>query len=107
MVTHLADTSKLPSVLALLGMVTVAEMESGGDLVDTLDVLLDGRLMGWVARGRAADMVDKLRMLKISATDLRVPHMTEIVLVPVRDIPGQFPGVFIFTGIIHSSFPAQ
>ena len=97
-VTHLADTSKLPAVLALLGMVAVAEMESAGDLVDTLDVLLDGRLMGWVGRGAAAGMVDKLRVLKVSATDLRVPHMTEIVLVPVRDIPGQFPGVFIFTG---------
>ena len=103
-VTHLADTSKLPAVLALLGMVAVAEMESAEDLVDTLDVLLDGRLMGWVGRGAAADMVDKLRMLKVSATDLRVPHMTEIVLVPVRDIPGQFPGVFLFTGNIILSF---
>ena len=85
-VTHLTDISKLPSVLYMLGVIPVHEMESADNLSNTLDVLLDGRLMGWVRRDKAATTVEKLRMLKLSTTDQRVPQMTEIVLVPERDI---------------------
>merc|ERR1719153_470003 len=97
-VTHLSDVSRIPGVLHQLGMVPVESMEIGGDLTDTYDVILDGRLMGWVNKNLVRDMSERLRMLKISSTDNRVPEMTEIVLVPERDIPGQYPGLFIFTG---------
>ena len=55
---------------------------------DTYDVLLDGKLMGWVPKDRIKEMEDKLRILKINPNDDRVPSMTEIVLVPARDMPG-------------------
>jgi len=97
-VTHLSDVSRIPGVLHQLGMVSVESMEIGGDLTDTYDVILDGRLMGWIDKNLVRDMSERLRMLKISSTDTRVPEMTEIVLVPERDIPGQYPGLFIFTG---------
>merc|ERR1719153_930938 len=97
-VTHLSDVSRIPGVLHQLGMVPVESMELGGDLTDTYDVILDGRLMGWIDKNLVRDMSERLRMLKISSTDTRVPEMTEIVLVPERDIPGQYPGLFIFTG---------
>merc|ERR1719430_560629 len=106
-VTHLSDISQLPAVLYMLGVVPVTEMESAGDLSNTLDVLLDGRLMGWVRRDSAVATVEKLRMLKLSMTDQRVPQMTEIVLVPERDIPGQYPGIFIFTGAARMMRPVM
>merc|ERR550519_1852183 len=97
-VTHLSDVTRIPGVLHQLGMVPVESMEIGGDLTDTFDIILDGRLMGWIDKNLVRDMSERLRMLKISSTDTRVPEMTEIVLVPERDIPGQYPGLFIFTG---------
>merc|ERR1719318_280797 len=97
-VTHLSDVSKIPGVLHQLGMVPVESMEISGDLTDTYDVQLDGRLMGWIEKNLVRDMSERLRMLKINPNDTRVPEMTEIVLVPERDIPGQYPGLFIFTG---------
>jgi len=106
-VTHLSDISQLPSVLYMLGVIPVQEMESAGNLSNTLDVLLDGRLMGWVRRDSAVATVEKLRMLKLSKTDQRVPHMTEIVLVPEKDIPGQYPGIFIFTGAARMMRPVM
>merc|ERR550519_1851461 len=106
-VTHLSDISQMPAVLYMLGVIPVQEMESAGNLSDTLDVLLDGRLMGWVRRGSAVATVEKLRMLKLSTTDQRVHHMTEIVLVPEKDIPGQYPGIFIFTGAARMMRPVM
>eukprot|EP00092_Neocalanus_flemingeri_P024162 GFUD01026209.1.p1 GENE.GFUD01026209.1~~GFUD01026209.1.p1 ORF type:complete len:1157 (+),score=299.03 GFUD01026209.1:56-3526(+) len=97
-VTHVSDVSKIPGVLHQLGMVPVESMEIAGDLTETYDVILDGRLMGWIEKNLVRDMSERLRMLKITPTDTRVPEMTEIVLVPERDIPGQYPGLFIFTG---------
>jgi len=97
-VTHLSDVSKIPGVLHQLGMVPVESMEIAGDLTHTFDVLLDGKLMGWIDKNLVRDMSERLRMLKICPEDTRVPEMTEIVLVPEREIPGQYPGLFIFTG---------
>ena len=47
-------------------------------------MMLDGRLVGYVAKREAAVLVDKLRVLKIRRDDARVPATTEIVLVPYR-----------------------
>merc|ERR1719158_25003 len=46
--THLSDVSKIPEVLYQLGLKDVKNFEIGGDLTDTYDVILDGRLMGWI-----------------------------------------------------------
>merc|ERR1719412_3413723 len=83
-VTHLSDASAIPSVLHMLGVTPVAELEAAGDLTHTLEVMLDGRLVGWVEKRAAAALVDQLRMLKVSKEDQRVPEMTEVVLVPER-----------------------
>merc|ERR550519_1744741 len=97
-VTHLADSSQIPSVLSLLGMIPLSEVDSHG-LTDVLDVIMDGRVMGWVQKTEAKVMTDKLRMIKVREDDPRVPTTTEIVLVEERPVPGQYPGLFIFTGI--------
>ena len=68
-------------------------------------VMLDGRLIGYVAKREAAVVVDKLRVLKIRRDDDRVPATTEIVLVPSKTVVGQFPGLFIFTGAARMMRP--
>merc|ERR1719209_71445 len=106
-VTHLSDASAIPSVLHMLGVTPVAELEAAGDLTHTLEVMLDGRLVGWVEKRAAAALVDQLRMLKVSKEDQRVPEMTEVVLVPERDLAGQYPGVFLFTGAARLMRPVM
>ena len=59
-------------------------------------ILLNGKIMGYVLQSESSRMADKLRMLKVSSTDLRVPKLTEICLIPPKN-RGQFPGLFIFT----------
>ena len=89
LVTHLSDVSKIPEVLHSLGLISVNSFETQTDLSQTYDVLLDGKLMGWVEKDKIRSMADKLRVLKVSSSDKRVPEITEIVLVPERSIPGQ------------------
>ena len=96
--THVTDVSKIPQVLHQLGLIAVETFETCGDLTEVFEVLLDGKLLGWVEKNKVKMMEDKLRILKITEGDSRVPKMTEIVFVPERDIPGQYPGLFIFTG---------
>ena len=96
--THVFDVSKIPQVLHQLGLIAVETFETCGDLTEVYEVLLDGKLAGWVEKNKVKMMEDKLRILKINEEDSRVPKMTEIVFVPERDIPGQYPGLFIFTG---------
>ena len=96
--THVPDASKIPEVLHQLGLISLDTFESYGDLTDVYEVLLDGKLAGWVKKSQVKEMERKLRILKINEADSRVPKMTEIVLVPEREIPGQYPGLFIFTG---------
>ena len=96
--THVPDASKIPEVLHQLGLISLDTFESYGDLSDVYEVLLDGKLAGWVKKSQVKEMERKLRILKINEADSRVPKMTEIVLVPEREIPGQYPGLFIFTG---------
>ena len=106
LVTHLSDVSRIPEVLTSLGLITVNSFESlSQDLTNAFDVLLDGKLMGWVEKDKMKDMADMLRVLKVDASDARVPEMTEIVMVPARDIPGQYPGLFIFTGAARMMRP--
>merc|ERR1719192_151950 len=96
--THVTDVSKIPQVLHQLGLIAVETFETCGDLTEVFEVLLDGKMMGWVEKNKVKEMEDKLRILKITEADSRVPKMTEIAFVPERDIPGQYPGLFIFTG---------
>ncbi|XP_014274585.1 DNA-directed RNA polymerase I subunit RPA2 isoform X2 [Halyomorpha halys] len=59
-------------------------------------IMLDGRVVGRVLQTYAGHFVHKLRVLKIRGE--RVPKTLEIVLVPKKDYPHQYPGLFLFTG---------
>ena len=96
--THVPDVSRIPEVLHHLGLIALDTFETLGDQKEVFEVLLDGKMMGWVEKNKVKEMENKLRIMKINEADSRVPKMTEIAFVPERDIPGQYPGLFIFTG---------
>jgi DNA-directed RNA polymerase I subunit RPA2 len=52
LITHPLDRSRLPLLLAQLGLIPVEDLASAtaADLAHTFDVLVDGRLMGWVPK---------------------------------------------------------
>lgn len=96
-VTHFLDSSKIPALLAQLGIVPINDLHKDIDLSLHLDVVLDGKMMGFVHPDNLMTMAEKLRMIKVNPNDSRIPEMTEIACIPKREIPGQFPGLFIFT----------
>ena len=69
-VTHPIDGSKIAQVLADLGMIpmenTLAKVSP-----TTYHVLLDGKVLGFVAKKDAPRIVDKLRILKIKKEEKR------------------------------------
>ncbi|CAH8616162.1 unnamed protein product [Dicrocoelium dendriticum] len=66
---------------------------------NALQVLLDGRLVGWCSSiDDASELANELRDLKLDAQSDLVPYSLEIVLVPPTDAASQYPGLFLFTG---------
>merc|ERR1719414_262657 len=86
-------------------MIPIEELDKVGELTDHQDVMVDGRVVGFLAPDKVKDVADRLRLIKIDETDARVPTLTEIALVPEREVPGQYPGLFIFTGAARMMRP--
>ena len=76
-------------------------------LSSSYTVMLDGKVLGYVAKKEAARICDKLRVLKVRKDDTRVPDVTEIVFVSERAQAGQFPGIFLFTGAARMVRPVM
>eukprot|EP00501_MAST-03F_sp_TOSAG23-6_P001162 GSMAST32.ASY1.ANO1.1206.1 assembled CDS len=92
------DTSRLPSVLVALGM--IPDVEDTRLLLPRkgyLPVLLDGRVIGAVAVGRATKMVSELRRIKVTELASRVPVDLECALVLPMSAEGggPFPGLYL------------
>ena len=96
--THQGNATAIPQLLIDLGM---CPLENSQKIVESgkpmYHVLLNGKVLGYVLQKNARELSDKLRILKISESDSRVPKLTEICLIPAK-LKGQFPGLFIFTG---------
>lgn len=99
-VTDVPDGQKVDNitpVLVDLGMIPLkSARDSGLDFKGHYTTSLDGKIIGYVHKNLAKKLVDNLRSLKIKGED--VPNMLEIALVPIKKVPGQFPGLFLFTG---------
>lgn len=80
-------SDKLPSLLFSLG---VSQLDLASGPTD-LDVILDGRILGYIERRKAAHLAEQLRVLKASK-DRRVPDVLEVGYVPPSE-RGQFPGL--------------
>ncbi|XP_014601550.1 PREDICTED: DNA-directed RNA polymerase I subunit RPA2 [Polistes canadensis] len=82
----------IPTVLLDLGMIPI---NFADDWKDSYTVMLDGKLIGLIDDNAINRAVDKLRILKIKGEE--VPPTMEIVLIPKRKVPAQYPGLFLFT----------
>lgn len=82
----------IPTVLLDLGMLPLSIADNWKD---SYTVMLDGRLIGLIEDNIINRVTDKLRMLKIKGT--KIPSTMEIVLVPKKTVPAQYPGLFLFT----------
>ena len=79
---------QIPPLLAQLGMVPISDLDKDIDLSAHLDVVLDGRCLGYVHPDQLKPMADRLRTIKINPDDSRVPGMIEIACIPKREIAG-------------------
>lgn len=84
----------IPVVLTSLGMTPLSTNIQ--NLKDHYTVILDGKILGHVTQNIASRLCDKLRIKKIKGTE--IPNTLEIVLVPIKKYPGQFPGIYLFAG---------
>lgn len=79
-------------------------MSIADDWKNSYTVVLDGRVIGLIEDNIVGRVVDKLRVLKINE---KVPPTMEIVLVPKKSVPSQYPGVFLFTGPARMMRPVK
>ncbi|XP_001606574.2 DNA-directed RNA polymerase I subunit RPA2 [Nasonia vitripennis] len=91
----------IPTILLDLGMLP---MSIADDWKNSYTVVLDGRVIGLIEDNIVGRVVDKLRVLKINE---KVPPTMEIVLVPKKNVPSQYPGVFLFTGPTRMMRPVK
>nr|XP_032523234.1 LOW QUALITY PROTEIN: DNA-directed RNA polymerase I subunit RPA2-like [Danaus plexippus plexippus] len=91
------QVSSLPAVLEKCGMDPISSVAHTPLTHDVYKypVFIDGRLVGYFNEDTALKSVSYLRTLKVKGED--VPISTEIVMVPKKQIPAQYAGVFLFT----------
>ncbi|KAF5270619.1 hypothetical protein FQA39_LY01357, partial [Lamprigera yunnana] len=98
-VTDVPDTEKvanIPNILTELGMVPITSTETITDFKNFYIVQLDGKVIGYIDHNVISKLVHNLRLLKIKGH--KIPNTLEVVLVPFKKVPGQYPGLFLFTG---------
>ncbi|XP_066595001.1 DNA-directed RNA polymerase I subunit RPA2 isoform X2 [Prorops nasuta] len=85
--------ANIPTILLDLGMLPIS---IANDWKGSYTVILDGQLIGLLEDDLVHKVTDKLRILKINGQ--KVPNTIEIVLIPKKTIPSQYPGLYLFTG---------
>lgn len=91
------QVANLPHVLERCGMEpisSIAQTSLSRDIYK-YPVLVDGRLVGYLAEDTVEKSAAYLRTLKIKGEEL--PITTEIVVVPKKQVCAQYPGVFLMT----------
>ncbi|XP_059618200.1 DNA-directed RNA polymerase I subunit RPA2 [Phlebotomus argentipes] len=95
------EIEKIEEELTRLGMSGIEDVFIG-DAKGMVNVVLEGRLLGYVTEDQLTRVVDKLRLLKV-AGDV-IPNTLEIVNIP-RKTGGLFPGLFLFVGAARMMRP--
>ncbi|XP_063964205.1 DNA-directed RNA polymerase I subunit RPA2-like [Lytechinus pictus] len=88
-------TLPLVKTLYALGM-TPLDAPLSHPVSSCYEVILDGRVLGYVPQDIATQLTSRLKILKVKGQS-GVCQTTEIVLVPVSGKGGQYPGLYIFT----------
>lgn len=106
----------LPSVMVSLGMVRLDD-PCVKDWEGCLEVSIDGKMIGFVQKDRAKELVDQLRKLKATPAQssssssaeevstaeddpkkgFNMPSTLEIGYIPPTDAATQYPGIFMFS----------
>ncbi|KAI6918234.1 DNA-directed RNA polymerase I subunit, partial [Hortaea werneckii] len=86
-----ADVSKIPNLIAQLGVTN----SSAASLTDSVVVQLDGRILGFCSPKQAKMIGDTLRYWKVEGTH-GVPLDLEVGYIPSSE-GGQYPGVYMFS----------
>ncbi|KAI7577608.1 DNA-directed RNA polymerase I subunit, partial [Hortaea werneckii] len=89
--TEGADVSKIPNLIAQLGVAN----SSAASLTDSVVVQLDGRILGFCSPKQAKMIGDTLRYWKVEGTH-GVPLDLEVGYIPSSE-GGQYPGVYMFS----------
>lgn len=95
----------IPDFLLDLGMLPLSradDWKNSHSIMHT--IMLDGKIIGLIEDKIVARVVDKLRVLKINS---KIPPTTEIVLVLKKNVPAQYPGLYLFTGPTRMMRPVQ
>ncbi|KAI7090962.1 DNA-directed RNA polymerase I subunit [Hortaea werneckii] len=86
-----ADVSKIPNLIAQLGVTN----SSAASLTDSVVVQLDGKILGFCSPKQAKMIGDTLRYWKVEGTH-GVPLDLEVGYIPSSE-GGQYPGVYMFS----------
>ena len=90
-ITHNADVSAIPQILAKLGV----SNRNCVSIHDSVIIQLDGRILGYCSPKQARVIEDTLRYWKVQGAH-DVPIDLEVGYIP-QTHGGQFPGVYIFS----------
>lgn len=101
-VNNPVDVGAMPALLMSLGVIPPQHKATNAHI----DVILNGELIGYILAGRAQQLADQLRMIKVNQYDARVPPTIEIALV-LPSTRGQFPGLFLFTQLARMMRPVM
>ncbi|XP_011500009.1 PREDICTED: DNA-directed RNA polymerase I subunit RPA2 [Ceratosolen solmsi marchali] len=91
----------VPTILLDLGMLPILITD---ECKNFYTVILDGDVIGLIDENIVTKVIDKLRILKISE---KVPPTMEIVLIPKKNVPSQYPGIYLFTGPTRMMRPVK
>jgi len=90
-VTELSEDTAIQRHLVSLGVNPISAPRTPG----SVPVILEGVVFGTAPAKRCEQIVTGLRYFKVNG---QIPECTEVVYLPVMTAPGQYPGLFIFTG---------
>lgn len=101
--THVEEDLVASTVQVLISLGMVPGIGTGTSASASEVVMLEGRIIGHLDAGLITGVVDKLRELKIEG--VQVPNVLEIVHIRRKEQGGQFPGLYLFTGIARMMRP--
>ncbi|KAG1649768.1 DNA-directed RNA polymerase I subunit RPA2 [Nymphon striatum] len=98
-------TIHLTHLLSDLGMMSL-NVPTPVSYCDSYIVILNGKVIGWVADSISKEFVDKLRYLK-AKQEAKISPYLEIAFVPKTSVASQYPGIFMFTSYARMMRPVK
>ncbi|MCJ1273380.1 DNA-directed RNA polymerase I subunit RPA2 [Puttea exsequens] len=100
-VTRDSDASRLPKLLAKIGV----SSSSSASIDESIVIQLDGRILGFCSPKQAKVIGDSLRYWKVAGMN-SVPRELEVGYIPNAS-GGQYPGIYIFSQSARMIRPAK